>query len=46
MKRIICAGVAAMALATAAPGHAEDAIVTYKSLARDVAFDLARVALQ
>ena len=46
MKRIICAGVAAMALATTSPSRAADAIVTYKSLAPDVAFDLARAALQ
>lgn len=38
--------VVAMAFATAAPARAEDAIVTYKSLAPDVAFDLARAALQ
>ena len=44
MKTILTA-VAAMALAAAAPARAEDAIITYKSLAPDVAFDLARAAL-
>ena len=44
MKFILTA-VAAIALAAAAPARAEDATVTYKSLAPDVAFDLARAAL-
>ena len=35
-----------MALACAAPGRAAEGIITYKSLAPDVAFDLARAALQ
>ena len=43
MKRIVLA--AALALAAASPARAEEAIVTYKSLAPDVAFDLARAAL-
>ncbi len=43
MKRIILAS--ALALAAALPARAEEAIVTYKSLAPDVAFDLARAAL-
>jgi uncharacterized protein GlcG (DUF336 family) len=38
--------VAAAFLAVAAPACAEDAIVTYKSLAPDTALDLARAALQ
>jgi len=36
----------AAALSVAALAHAEDAIVTYKSLAPDTALDLARAALQ
>jgi uncharacterized protein GlcG (DUF336 family) len=41
-----CALFAAVVLAAAAlPAHAEDATVTYKSLAPDVAFDMARAAL-
>jgi len=43
MKRIVLA--AALALAAALPARAEEAIVTYKSLAPDVAIDLARAAL-
>jgi len=43
MKRIVLA--AAVALAAALPARAEEAIVTYKSLAPDVAIDLARAAL-
>jgi uncharacterized protein GlcG (DUF336 family) len=43
MKRIILA--AALTLAAVLPARAEEGIVTYKSLAPDVAFDLARVAL-
>ncbi len=43
MKRIILA--AALALAVAVPARAEEAIVTYKSIAPDVAFDLARATL-
>jgi len=43
MKRIIL--VAALTLAVALPARAEEGIVTYKSLAPDVAFDLARAAL-
>src|SRR5579872_1962280 len=36
----------AAAVLAAAPSRAEDAVVTYKSLAPDVAFDLARAALE
>ena len=43
MKRIILA--AALTLAAALPVRAQEGIVTYKSLAPDVAFDLARAAL-
>ncbi len=43
MKRIILA--AALSLAAALPARAEEAVVTYKSIAPDVAFDLARTAL-
>ena len=45
MKRIILAAAAAAALAAALPARAEEGIVTYKSIAPDVAFDLARAAL-
>ena len=45
MKRLICASAVAMALACAVPSHAAEGIITYKSLAPDVAFDLARAAL-
>ena len=43
MKRIILA--TALALAAAMPARPEEAIVTYKSLAPDVAYDLARAAI-
>lgn len=43
MKRIILAAV--LTLAAALPARAEEGIVTYKSLAPDVAIDLARTAL-
>ena len=43
MKRITLA--ALLTLAAALPARAEEGIVTYKSLAPDVAFDLARAAL-
>ena len=46
MKRFILSAVAAAVLAAAAPACAEDAIVTYKSLAPDTALDLAKAALQ
>jgi len=36
---------AALTLAAALPARAEEAIVTYKSIAPDIAFDLARAAL-
>jgi uncharacterized protein GlcG (DUF336 family) len=45
MKRIILAAVAAICLSAMQPGRAEEAIITYKSLAPDVAFDLAHAAL-
>jgi uncharacterized protein GlcG (DUF336 family) len=45
VKPIVLAAAAAMTLA-ALPARADEAIVTYKSLAPDVAFDLARAALQ
>ncbi len=44
MKRIMLAAAAVAAIA-GAPARAEEAIVTYKSLAPDVAFELARAAL-
>ena len=44
MKRIMLAALAAV-VSTAAPGRAEDAIITYKSLGPDTAFALARAAL-
>jgi len=44
MKRILCA--AAALLLGAAAARAEDAIVTYKSIAPDTALDLAKAALQ
>jgi len=43
MKRLSIA--AALALALAGPAAAEEAVVTYKSLSPDVAFDLAHAAL-
>ena len=43
MKRMILAAV--LALAAVLPARAEEAIVTYKSIAPDVAVDLARAAL-
>jgi len=45
MRILLGAAIAAAVLA-AAPTRADDAIVTYKSLAPDIAFDLARAALQ
>jgi uncharacterized protein GlcG (DUF336 family) len=44
MKRVLMA--AAVSLATALPAQAADGIITYKSLAPDVAFDMARAALK
>jgi uncharacterized protein GlcG (DUF336 family) len=46
VKRIATFVAAAFLLAATAPSYAEDAIVTYKSIAPDLAFDLARAALQ
>ena len=43
MKRIVLA--AALTLAAALPVRAQEGIVTYKSLAPDVAYDLARAAI-
>lgn len=45
MKRILLAVVSAALLSAALPARAAEGIVTYKSLAPDVAFDLARTAL-
>jgi uncharacterized protein GlcG (DUF336 family) len=45
VKRIVVAAVAAVSVIAALPARAEEAIVTYKSIAPDVAFDLARAAL-
>jgi len=44
MKRIMLAALAAASLA-AAPARAAEGVITYKSLSPDVAFDLARAAL-
>jgi uncharacterized protein GlcG (DUF336 family) len=44
MRRALFA--AAVLAAAALPAHAEDATVTYKSLAPDVAYDMARAALE
>lgn len=46
MKLIVLVAAATLSLAAAPPAQADEAIVTYKSLAPDVAFDLARAALQ
>jgi uncharacterized protein GlcG (DUF336 family) len=46
VKRIVLAAVAAVSLAAAGPAAAAEGVITYKSLAPDVAFDLARTALQ
>jgi uncharacterized protein GlcG (DUF336 family) len=46
MKRLMLAAVVAASLATAASTATAEGIVTYKSLDPDVAFDLARAALQ
>jgi uncharacterized protein GlcG (DUF336 family) len=45
MKRIMLAAVVAASLVGAAPSNAAEGVITYKSLAPDVAFDLARAAL-
>jgi uncharacterized protein GlcG (DUF336 family) len=45
MKRILLAAAAAVALMAPLPAGAAEGIITYKSLAPDVAFDLARAAL-
>jgi uncharacterized protein GlcG (DUF336 family) len=46
MSRILRVGVAAVLLATAAPSRGDEATVTYKSLAPDTAFELAKAALE
>jgi uncharacterized protein GlcG (DUF336 family) len=47
MKRImVAAALAAIGFAIALPAHAAEGVITYKSLSPDVAFDLARTALQ
>jgi uncharacterized protein GlcG (DUF336 family) len=45
MKRVALAAIAAATLTAASAARAAEGIVTYKSLAPDVAFDLARTAL-
>ena len=45
MKRIVLAAVTAASLMAALPAGAAEGVITYKSLAPDVAFDLARAAL-
>ncbi len=46
MKRIVLAAAMAASLVGAAPSQAAEGVITYKSLAPDVAFDLARAALK
>lgn len=46
MKHTVLAAATATILAAVAPGRAEEAIVTYKSLAPDTAFALAHAALE
>jgi uncharacterized protein GlcG (DUF336 family) len=45
VKRIMLAALAAASLAAAPPARAAEGIITYKSLSPDVAYDLARAAL-
>ncbi len=45
MKRIVLAALAAACLAAVLPARAAEGIITYKSLSPDIAFDLARAAL-
>jgi uncharacterized protein GlcG (DUF336 family) len=45
MKRIMLAALAAASLAAAPPARSAEGVITYKSLSPDVAFDLARAAL-
>jgi len=45
MKRIALAALAAASLMEAPPAGAAEGVITYKSLSPDVAFDLARAAL-
>jgi uncharacterized protein GlcG (DUF336 family) len=46
VKQIVFVAATTAILAATAPCRAEDAIVTYKSLAPDAAYDLARAALE
>ena len=45
MKPFLCFVVAAAVLGAGSPSRADDAIVTYKSIAPDTALDLAKAAL-
>jgi uncharacterized protein GlcG (DUF336 family) len=45
VKRIVLALVAAASLLAALPAQAAEGVITYKSIAPDVAYDLARAAL-
>jgi uncharacterized protein GlcG (DUF336 family) len=45
MKRFVLAVVAAATLLAAQPARAAEGVITYKSLSPDIAFDLARAAL-
>ena len=45
MKRIVLAALAAASLAAVPPARAAEGVITYKSLSPDIAFDLARAAL-
>ncbi|MEJ2375372.1 MAG: heme-binding protein [Pseudolabrys sp.] len=45
MKRIVLAALTAASLVGATPAGAAEGVITYKSLSPDVAFDLARAAL-
>ena len=46
MKRIILTALTVVSLVAALPAGAAEGVITYKSLAPDVAYDLARAALQ
>ncbi len=46
MRQIVGAIVVVALLGTASPGHAEDALVTYKSLSPEVALEAAQAALK
>ena len=45
VRRILCVAAAVLVLAVAQPSRADEAIVTYKSLAPDAALELARAAM-